>query len=86
MLASGWFLLGQELDEFERALAGDIGVKHCVGCASGTEAIALALMAVDVGPNHEVITVAHILQFRLSRLFQWLVLVLSLWTSDRIPA
>lgn len=59
VLASGWFILGSELDKFEGALAAYIGVGHCVGCASGTEAIALALMAVDVGSNHEVITVAH---------------------------
>ena len=59
VLRSGWFILGQEFDEFERAFAAYLGVGHCIGCASGTEAIALALMAADVGPGDEVITVAH---------------------------
>lgn len=59
VLHSGWFILGQELEVFERTFAAYLGVEHCVGCASGTEAIALALMAVGVGPGDEVITVAH---------------------------
>lgn len=59
VLQSGWFILGKELDLFEEAFAAYLNVAHCVGCASGTEAIALALMAADVGPGDEVITVAH---------------------------
>ena len=59
VLRSGWFILGQELAGFEQAFAAYLGVQHCVGCASGTEAISLALMAADVGPGDEVITVAH---------------------------
>ncbi len=59
VLRSGWFILGQELDGFEQAFAAYLGVAHCVGCASGTEAIALALMAAGAGPGNEVITVAH---------------------------
>ena len=59
VLGSGWFILGKELDGFEQAFAAYLGVSHVIGCASGTEAIALALMACDVGPGDEVITVAH---------------------------
>ena len=59
VLHSGWFILGRELERFELAFAAYLGVKHCVGCASGTEAIALALMAAGIGPGDEVITVAH---------------------------
>jgi len=59
VLHRGWFILGSECDSFERAFAGYLGAGHCIGCASGTEAIALALMACDVGPDAEVITVAH---------------------------
>ncbi len=59
VLRSGWFILGRELERFEQAFAAYLGVGHCVGCASGTEAIALALMAAGVEPGDEVITVAH---------------------------
>lgn len=53
---SGWFILGKELEAFESAFADYIGSRYCVGVASGTEAIALALMAHDIGPGDEVIT------------------------------
>lgn len=53
---SGWFILGKELEAFEEAFAQYIGTRYCVGVASGTEAIALALMAYDIGQGDEVIT------------------------------
>lgn len=59
VLQSGWFVLGQEGTRFEETFAAYLGVHHCIGCASGTEAIALALMAAGVGPGDEIITVAH---------------------------
>ena len=59
VLSRGWFVLGLEVEAFEQAFAQYLGAKYCVGVASGTEAIALALMACDVGPGNEVITVAH---------------------------
>jgi dTDP-4-amino-4,6-dideoxygalactose transaminase len=59
VLRRGWFVLGEELEAFEAAFAGYAGAAHCVGCASGTDAIALALLACEVGPGDEVITVAH---------------------------
>lgn len=59
VLASGYFILGPELDKFEKAFAEFLGVNYVVGCASGTEAIYLALAAAGVGPGDEVITVAH---------------------------
>lgn len=59
VLRSGWFILGQELEQFERAFAAYLDVRHVIGCASGTEAIALALMAADIGPGDDVLTVAH---------------------------
>ena len=56
---SGWFILGRELEQFEAAFAAYLGAAHCIGCASGTDAVALALMAAGVGPGDEVLTVAH---------------------------
>lgn len=53
---SGWFILGKELEAFESAFADYIGTRYCVGVASGTEAIALSLMAQDIGSGDEVIT------------------------------
>lgn len=59
VLASGWFVLGTELARFEKAFARYCKVGGAVGVASGTEALALALLACDVGPGDEVLTVAH---------------------------
>lgn len=59
VLRRGWFVLGPEVEGFENAFAAHLNINYCVGCASGTEAIALALMACNVGPGDEVITVAH---------------------------
>jgi len=56
VLDSGWFILGKELENFEANFAGYIGARYCIGVASGTEAIALALMAMNIGPGDEVIT------------------------------
>jgi len=53
---SGWFILGKELKTFESEFAKYIGTRYCIGVASGTEAIALALMAHNIGDGDEVIT------------------------------
>lgn len=56
VLTSGWYILGAEVKSFEEEFAAFAGVDHAVGVANGTEAIALALMALGVGPGDEVIT------------------------------
>ncbi len=56
VLDSGQFILGPRGAELERRLAGLAGVRHAVGCASGTDALLLALMAFEVGPGEEVVT------------------------------
>lgn len=56
VLDSGWYILGKELENFEVQFAHYIGTRYCIGVASGTEAIALALMALHIGPGDEVIT------------------------------
>jgi dTDP-4-amino-4,6-dideoxygalactose transaminase len=55
VLDSGWYLLGRELESFERAFADVAGVKHCVGVASGLDALQLGLRAMGVEPGTEVI-------------------------------
>ncbi|HVU34791.1 MAG TPA: DegT/DnrJ/EryC1/StrS family aminotransferase [Opitutaceae bacterium] len=55
VMDSGWFLLGQELDAFEREYRASVGVSHCVGVANGLEALQLILMALGIGPGDEVI-------------------------------
>lgn len=59
VLSKGNFILGEELAEFENSFAGYCNVKHCVGVASGTDALLLSLRALGVGPGDEVITVAN---------------------------
>ena len=59
VLAGTAFVLGPELDLFERAYADYCGVAYCIGVANGTDAIELALRAVGVGPGDEVITAAN---------------------------
>ncbi|MBI4417981.1 MAG: DegT/DnrJ/EryC1/StrS family aminotransferase [Ignavibacteriales bacterium] len=56
VLDSGQFILGKEVAEFEKAAAGYLGVKHAVGCASGTDALQVAMMALGVGPGDDVVT------------------------------
>lgn len=58
VLTSGRVLLGDELDALERELAESLGAGHAVGVASGASAIQLALIAVGVGPDDEVIVPA----------------------------
>jgi dTDP-4-amino-4,6-dideoxygalactose transaminase len=59
VLASGRYILGEEVARFEHEFAAFCEVQECVGVASGTDALLLALKAHDVGPGDEVITVAH---------------------------
>ncbi len=56
VLDHGQFILGPEVREFEQRLASYVNSAHCISVASGTEALLIALMALDIGPGDEVIT------------------------------
>lgn len=56
VFASGWYVLGRELQAFEHEWASACGVAHAVGVGNGMDAIEIALRALDIGPGDEVIT------------------------------
>jgi dTDP-4-amino-4,6-dideoxygalactose transaminase len=56
VIASGWFVLGPEVEAFEAEFATASRVPHVVGVGTGTDAITLILRALDIGPGDEVIT------------------------------
>ncbi len=56
VLQRGWFVLGPEVEAFEMEFAAAAGTSRSVGVASGTDALALALRGLGVGPGDEVIT------------------------------
>ncbi len=56
VLDHGQYILGPEVREMEEKLAAWTGARHCVSVASGTEALLIALMALDIKPGDEVIT------------------------------
>jgi UDP-2-acetamido-2-deoxy-ribo-hexuluronate aminotransferase len=59
VLNKGNFIGGEQVTEFEKQLSCYTGAKHCITCANGTDALYIALLALDIGIGDEVITVAH---------------------------
>ena len=58
VLDHGKFIMGPEVRELEEKLEAYTGAKHCITAASGTEALLISLMALDIGRGDEVITTA----------------------------
>lgn len=56
VVSSGWYVLGPEVSAFEAEFAAATGAKHAVGVGTGTDAIALILKGLGIGPGDEVIT------------------------------
>lgn len=56
VLEHGQFVMGPEVDQLEQTLAARVGVRFCISCSSGTDALLIALMALGVGSGDEVVT------------------------------
>jgi dTDP-4-amino-4,6-dideoxygalactose transaminase len=56
VVSSGWYVLGPEVEAFESEFASAMGARHAVGVGCGTDALALILRALGIGPNDEVVT------------------------------
>lgn len=56
VIERGWFILGPEVEAFEREFASATASEHGVGVGTGTDALGIALRALDIGPGSEVIT------------------------------
>ena len=56
VLDHGQYIMGPEVKELEERLAAHTGARHCITAASGTEALLIALMALDIKPGDEVVT------------------------------
>ncbi len=50
------FILGKEVEDFEKESAAYLGIKHAIAAASGTDALFMAMLALNIGPDDEVIT------------------------------
>jgi dTDP-4-amino-4,6-dideoxygalactose transaminase len=59
VMTSGWYILGEEVESFEKEFAAYCGVKHCIGVGNGLEALHLILRAYGIGEGHEVIVPAN---------------------------
>jgi UDP-2-acetamido-2-deoxy-ribo-hexuluronate aminotransferase len=58
VLQHGQFILGPEVNEIEKLLADFVGVKHCATVANGTDALLIAMMALNIKPGDEIISTA----------------------------
>ncbi|MGH9869993.1 MAG: DegT/DnrJ/EryC1/StrS family aminotransferase [Candidatus Polarisedimenticolia bacterium] len=75
VLDTGHFVLGEEVEAFEKEFAAYCGARHAVAVNSGTAALHLALLAAGAGPGHEVITVP----------FTFVASVAAIWQTGARP-
>ena len=55
VLDSNWFIMGNQLEQFEKEYAEWNNVRHCIGVSNGLDALILSLRALEIGPGDEVI-------------------------------
>jgi dTDP-4-amino-4,6-dideoxygalactose transaminase len=75
VLESGWFVLGHQVEEFEKEFAGYINVNYCVGLASGLDALTVSLMVLDLKKRSEIIVPSN----------TYIATILSILHSGHIP-
>ena len=59
VLNSGWYILGEQVKRFEKNFAEYLGVKHCIGCANGLDALNLIIRGYGLGNGDEIIVPAN---------------------------
>jgi len=59
VMESGWYILGKEVEAFEKEFAAYCGAKHCIGVGNGLEALHLILRGYGIGPGDEVVVPAN---------------------------
>lgn len=72
---SGWYLLGKEIEKFEKEFADFCGVKYAIGVANGLDALVISLKALDIGEGDEVIVPSN----------TYIATVLAITASKAIP-
>ena len=71
VLAHGQYIMGPEVTEVEAELCKFVGVKHAITCASGTDALLMAFMALDLKPGDEIITTAFTFYATVGMMTYW---------------
>lgn len=75
VLESGWFILGRQVEAFEKEFAGYIGCNHCIGLASGLDALTISLNVLDLKDKSEVIVPSN----------TYIATILSILASGNVP-
>ena len=75
VLESGWFILGTNVEEFEKEFADYLNISNCVGLASGLDALSISLKVLDLKPESEVIVPSN----------TYIATILSILVSGNIP-